>query len=108
MVFKKEYSFNIIEDFKSTNPKVRKAIAMDITENKFSDQLQLFTNLKVSRYIIAGKNDCSVNFQYLKDVKNKCNGFCELITFDECGHYPSLEKPEEFTNALKLIAENVF
>ena len=107
-VFKKENAFKVIEDFKKSNPKVRKAIGIDLSEGNFSDQFQLFTNFKVPKFIIAGQQDPSVNLEYLKAVKEECKGTCELTIVTECGHYPSLEKPEEFADILKDIILKVF
>lgn len=107
-VFNKKYVNKIIEDFKSTNPKVRKAIVKDITENKLLDQFKIFINLNISKYIIAGSHDPSVNPEYLKMVSDACDGNCELIHFENCGHFPSLEKPKKFTETIYLIANKVF
>jgi pimeloyl-ACP methyl ester carboxylesterase len=107
-VFEKLNAIEIVKDFKIANPKVRKAIAIDVAENRFLDQYKIFTNLKIPKYIIAGKQDPSVNPHYLEEVKNSCNGNCELLKFDECGHYPSLEKPKEFTIAIKQIVHKIF
>jgi len=108
LVFNKENAVKITTEFKKTDPKVRKAAATDLANNSWSDQFQIFTNLNIPKFIIAGKNDPIVNRQYLENVKNQCNGSCEILYFDDCGHYPSIEKPEEFTQAIKHIAHTVF
>ena len=74
----------------------------------YSDEFKIFTSLNISRFIIAGEFDRSVNLNYLQVVKNECNGKCELIVLNECGHFPSLEKPDEFSQTLKEIVEQVF
>lgn len=107
-VYRKENAPKIIKDFKQANPTVRKALAVDLKKNRLSDQVQIFTKLKIPRYIIIGRQDPIVNLHYLEAIKNKCSGSCEIIYFDECGHYPSLEKPAEFTNTIKNIANNIF
>jgi pimeloyl-ACP methyl ester carboxylesterase len=107
-VFKEKDTFKIIEDFKRSNPKVRKAIVADIAESNFLDEFNIFINLKIPKLIIAGKQDPSVNPHYLEEVKNSCNGTCKLVKFDECGHYPSLEKPKEFTIAINQIIHKIF
>jgi pimeloyl-ACP methyl ester carboxylesterase len=107
-VFNKKHANRIIEDFKRANPKVRMAILNDITENKLLDQFKMFINLNVSKYIIAGSHDPSVKPEYLKMVSDACNGHCELIHFENCGHYPSLEKPKEFAETINVMANKVF
>jgi pimeloyl-ACP methyl ester carboxylesterase len=108
VVFNANHIPNIINNFKQSNPKVRKAIALDAAENKFLDQYKIFTSLTVNKFIIVGRQDPSVNSKYLESIKNDCNKTCELIYFDECGHYASLEKPKEFINEIEIIANNVF
>lgn len=107
-VFKEQDSFKIIEDFKRSNPKLRKAIVADIAECNFLDEYSIFRNLNIPKLIIAGKQDPSVNLQYLEAVKNTCSNTCELIYIDECGHYPSLEKPKEFSMAINRMIQNIF
>ena len=107
-VFNKELAYKIVEDFKKSNPKVRKAIVNDISQNSFLDQFKIFTNLKIRKYIIAGSHDPSVNPEYLKIVADACHGNCELIHFENCGHYASLEKPNEFVQTINLIGSKVF
>ena len=106
-LFNKQYSSVIIENFKKTNPKVRKAIATDIAENRYLNQYEIFIDLNIPKYIIAGTHDPSVNLEYIKKVAYKsCS--CELIMIENCGHYPSLEKPEEFNKTLERITKEVF
>jgi len=102
------YVDQIVKDFKNSNPLVRKSLFIDLTENNWSDQLELFVNLHVPKYIIAGTKDPSVNKNYLEAVKNMCGETCSIIEFKECGHYPSLEKPKEFIETLKSISKQVF
>ena len=81
---------------------------MDAADNRLANEYEIFTQLDKPKYIIAGKQDPSVNFNYLKQVKENSIGICELIVFENCGHYPSLEKPEEFIIKLKNITDSVF
>lgn len=107
-VFNKEAIPQLVADFKKANPLVRKAIGIDLMENKLSNQLEIFSTLNIPKYIIAGKKDPSVNPEYLQEVRNHCNGNCKLIEFENCGHYPSIEKPEEFIATLIKITQEVF
>ena len=58
--------------------------------------------------IIMGDVDPSVNPEYLKSVKNESEDNCTLIPFENCGHYPSLEKPDEFIETMSFITSKVF
>ncbi len=97
-----------VADFKRANPKVRSALAKDLGAGNWTDQEKVFVELKVPKFIIAGSHDVSVNPDYLKRVRDQCNGSCELIFFDQCGHYPSLEKPVDFERAIQYIAQKSF
>ena len=107
-VFDKENATEIIKDFELANPKVRSVLTADLMNNNFENQKEIFISLDVKKFIIAGRQDPSVNSEYLKQVKNACNNACEIIFFEQCGHYPSLEKPEEFIDAIKSITTQVF
>ncbi len=107
-VFNKAKATEIIKDFEMANPKVRSVLAADLMNNNFQDQKEIFINLNVKKFIIAGKQDPSVNPEYLKHVKDLCKDNCEIIFFDQCGHYPSLEKPEEFLKTIKSITTQIF
>jgi pimeloyl-ACP methyl ester carboxylesterase len=97
---------SIASDFKITNPLVRKNIAEDIFSGKLENEYECYVNLTVSKFIIAGDKDPSVNIEYLKKVNNNSKK-SELIIFENCGHYPSLEKPEEFEKTLVDIISKI-
>ena len=108
IVFNKKLIETFIKSYKSTNPKIRKALAMDFTENRWSNQFEIFTNLKIPKFIIAGSYDTCIKTEYLLEVVNNCKGTCELINIKNCGHYPSIEQPKEFINTIKHIITKVF
>ena len=71
------------------------------------DEYKIFTQLKIPTFIIAGNKDPTVNVNYLKKViENTTN--CEFISFKNCGHYASLEKPEAFIETLEYITSKIF
>ena len=41
-------------------------------------------------------------------VQEESKGKCDLVTIANCGHYASLEQPEEFSQIIGEIAEDVF
>lgn len=98
----------LLSDFKNTNPLVRKNIAEDILNNNLIDEYKVFTDLNIPKFIIVGDKDPSVNRDYLKKVADDCNDNCELILFDNCGHYVSIEKPNYFNDSLNSIINKVF
>tara|TARA_R110000868_G_scaffold118221_7_gene313710 strand:+ start:1436 stop:2212 length:777 start_codon:yes stop_codon:yes gene_type:complete len=108
IVFDKKFVGGLVKDYKATNPKIRKALAKDFTESLWSNQFEIFTNLKIPKFIIAGSYDTCIIKDYLLETVNNSHGTCEFIEFQDCGHYPSLEKPHEFIKTIKHIADIVF
>ena len=98
----------IIEDFHIANPLVRKSLATDVTENNMLDQFEIFTNLEIPKYIIVGDSDPTVKRNYLDAVKAQCSTSCSILEIKECGHYPSIERPNEFNRLIEKISREVF
>lgn len=106
-VFDDNNSKTIIDDFNKTISLVRRCIAEDIVLNNLKDEYEIFTNLQIPKFIILGDKDPTVNKEYLNKIcRNSKN--CEVINFDNCGHYASLEKPNEFIETLDFITSKVF
>ncbi|MFT7233972.1 MAG: pimeloyl-ACP methyl ester carboxylesterase [Cyclobacteriaceae bacterium] len=92
------------KDFLRADPKVRSVLAAEI--DAWSDELTIFSNLSCLKYVIQGDQDPIVNPKYLESINHDIQ--FELIMMTDCGHYPSIEKPDEFIQHLKSIAEKVF
>lgn len=108
IIFDEKNVVSFVEDFKRANPKVRSTLVTDLQEAQWIDQESVFMELKIPKFIIEGSHDVSVNPNYLKTINNKCNGECELILYNECGHYASVEKPLEFEKTIEYVANKVF
>lgn len=108
IVFNKKIIEPFINSYKATNPLIRKALAKDFAETRWANQFEIFTNLKIPKFIITGSYDTCIKIEYLLEVVNKCQATCELISINDCGHYPSIEKPEEFIDNIKYITDKVF
>tara|TARA_B100000809_G_scaffold266760_2_gene331306 strand:- start:40930 stop:41676 length:747 start_codon:yes stop_codon:yes gene_type:complete len=98
----------LLGDFKNSNGAVRSALAKDILESNFRDEYKIFTTLNLPKFIISSQYDPTINPQYLELVKDNCNGNCEIIYFNNSGHYPSIEKPQEFSSAIHQICTQIF
>ncbi len=97
----------IVEDFLLTNPMVRTAVALDITQNKLADEYSIFTKLAMPKFVIVGDSDPTLNREYLDMVKKNCKNHCEIIEIESCGHFPSIDKPEKFVRIITEIADKV-
>lgn len=97
----------LINDFKNTNPLVRSSLANDIGLGNLKNEYVIYKNLNVPKFIISGDFDPTVNKDYLKQL-NTDSGNSEFFEIQNCGHYPSIEQPEEFNNLILKISKKVF
>ncbi|MGM0579962.1 MAG: alpha/beta fold hydrolase [Bacteroidota bacterium] len=94
----------LVQDFMKTDPRFRDIWTKDTMENNgFSDQVDIVANLSVPIYVIHGKQDPSVNIEYVRRLK----GITKIYEIDECGHYPSLEQPDKFNAIIEDILKEV-
>lgn len=107
-LYNKGKAIKVYKDFKLTNPKVRRAVGLDVAQGRLADEYSIFMRLKVPKFIIAGEQDPSVNLNYLKQINKACKANCELKMIKNCGHYPSLDQPEAFNIIIKNITDKVF
>lgn len=107
VVVDKSFAQNIVTDFKQTNPLVRAATANDLMSGNLQDEFKIFTELKVPTFIIAGEQDPSINKIYLKKV-SAASINCRFYNVENCGHYPSLEKPIVFENIMAKVVKQIF
>jgi len=105
---KPEYREGVVRDFIKANGKARSELAKGIEGNKFVDEFEIFTNLRIPKYILIGAYDPIVNQEYLEEVKKQSVGKCTLISFEDCGHYLSVEDPEKFSKIIERIANEIF
>ncbi|ARN78022.1 hypothetical protein BST97_08420 [Nonlabens spongiae] len=97
------------EDFKITDGRIRSVMAADLSSsNAFGDEYSIFTQLDVPRYIINGNQDALLRLDYLGTLVKESSGDVTLIKFDNCGHYPSVDRPDLFMETVQKIAHAVF
>ncbi|MFY0625186.1 MAG: alpha/beta hydrolase [Reichenbachiella sp.] len=90
----------LIEDFKNTDPKFRDVFALSaLYDGEIDDEKMIIERLKIPVFLIHGMQDPSVNLAYLKSISN----ISKIYEIDNCGHYPTLEQPEIFTEILNEI-----
>ncbi len=109
-VYQKSVKETLKNDFVNTDPEFRKILAENLlVDQKYSDEKLIFENLDILKFVIHGKEDSAVNFEYLLDLKktNK-KGSLTIFEIEDCGHYPSLEKPEAFEAVIDSIVTDYF
>lgn len=96
----------LIENFQRTDSRVRKVFASELMGGNTLDQFNIFSQLTIPKFIIAGKQDPSVNRAYLTACQHASFGKCEIIDVDNCGHYP-IDVPLLFNEIIDEIALKV-
>lgn len=97
------------EDFLTTDPKVRSAMASDLAKpENFPDEVKIFSTLECPKYVVNGRQDLTVNPSYLEQLQQEAIHSFQITYIENCGHYPTIEKPEEFTRLLEKIHDEVF
>ncbi len=97
----------LVDDFIKTDSKVRVAIVDDVSNpDVFQDEYSIFYNLNIPKLILQGEFDPLISLDYIKIVIDESHSDFKLIK--DCGHYISLEKPEEFLNIIKEFGTKCF
>ncbi|WP_034887000.1 alpha/beta fold hydrolase [Gillisia sp. Hel_I_29] len=65
-----------------------------------TNRLEILTNLKIPKYLIAGENDPILDYRSIKEIANHCNS--ELLSLND-GHLSYLENRDEIKSFLHLI-----
>ena len=99
---------DIVADFLQADPHVRSALWNDFASGKeLPDEVRIFKDLEVPRYVMLGDMDLVPNTSYIKSLQSGSHPF-ELIEVDNCGHFPTLDQPAVFIRHLNRIAGEVF
>jgi pimeloyl-ACP methyl ester carboxylesterase len=99
----------IKEDFLRTDPNFRSAWAAHISiPNVLQNEREIFLSLTVPKFIIHGVEDSIINATYLKQLTEEASSDSEYIEINDCGHYPTLERPAIFLQHLAQISQKVF
>lgn len=90
----------LMDDFYNTDPKTRSRLMEDVTSDLLLDELEIFNTLKCKKYIIEMEHDIISNNHYIQSATVGA----KILKMTECGHFPALEKPEEFSELIQGIA----
>jgi pimeloyl-ACP methyl ester carboxylesterase len=104
--FQKKSHKLLVDDFQQADRKIRVAIALDLTHGNLGDEYTIFQQLNCHKIIIQGYQEPTVNTLYLEDLASKSNA--TLVYIEACGHYPSIEQPEQFIQLLEGFSEICF
>lgn len=108
-VFEKSVFPVLLDDYFKADPKFRVAIGNEIINSgSILNEEQIFSKLNCPKYVINGKQDPIVNFEYLTQLQSNAIYPFKLIEIDLCGHCATIEKPKEFAEILGKIHDEVF
>ncbi len=95
----------LISDFINTDPLFRQYFAYSgLHLGQLGDEAKMVAELGKPVHVIHGLQDPSANLAYIKTLP----GITQVHEIDNCGHYPSVEQPEQFAAIVKEIAEQIF
>lgn len=98
----------IVEDFLKTRPEFRREQAGAIANGMIPDEVQILKNLNVPIFVLQGQTDPTVNMEYLYSLRDVEHIPLQISILEKAGHFPSLDNPEGFTDALLKAAEVAF
>lgn len=101
----KEVAEVIKEDFLCADPMVREAWRhFETNYQEIFDEVQALKNTESRQVLVYGVNDPFVNPNYLQVIKESESLKLELMPVENCGHYVSLERPQEFADVVSEVA----
>jgi pimeloyl-ACP methyl ester carboxylesterase len=104
--YQKESHKILVDNFHQTDGRIRAAIALDLTHGNLGDEYKMFQQLSCPKMIIQGREEPTVNAAYLHELVIKSNA--KLVYLEACGHYPSIEQPEQFIQLLAAFSKTCF
>lgn len=107
-VVNKEVIPGLVKDFKRADPRVRPMLAKGLAQGEPSDEVAIFSRLNVPKYVIVPDKDPFINQDYLYLLQKQVSFPFTILSLSECGHYPSLETPEQFISILKEVSSEMF
>ncbi len=108
VTFDKNYASLGMRGFEENDAVFREEFGKDFVKpNTFADQVETLKSLKTKKVILLGTHDIVVNAKYVENLKHEIPDL-ETITISNCGHFPTLEKPKEFSKHLEKIAQEAF
>ncbi|WP_109831418.1 alpha/beta fold hydrolase [Reichenbachiella versicolor] len=105
----KEVAPLLKEDFLCTDPAVRVTIGKETSKpDEYYDEATVFKSVEINKWVIYGEQDPTFKLEYLDTLNDEAEVKFELIKMENCGHYPSIEKPDEFSDILSDISKECF
>lgn len=95
---KNSWGQEIKKSIRKTDSKFRNDYAISLNSQEYLDELELLRNFDGKKLLIVGSDDPLLRYNYLKKVSNQTD--IPLITIEDAGHFPNLDKPEVFNQIL--------
>ncbi len=109
MVYNNTALANRLKDIISqTDPAFRKFMGQSVGAGKFKNERSLLSGSDLPFVIANGKKDSMVNTAYCSAITTNITKLQTHVLFEESGHTPQLEVPEEFNKTLTNFYRTVF
>lgn len=92
---------SFIEDMNTTDPDARKYMMRNTAKNKFINEINIVSKLKIPLAVIHGAHDQAINLEYIKKVEMPSLWKNEIHIIENAGHSPQWETPSEFNEILE-------
>ena len=96
-----------MDDIDNTDPNARKFLTRNTAKNKFKDERDIVSNLKIPLAIIHGAHDKLINLEYIKKLNIPSLWKNEVQIIKDAGHSPQWETPDEFNSILEEFVKGV-
>lgn len=91
-----------------TDPNTRLNLGASIGKGQFKNELEIINNLNIPVAIGHGRHDAMVNDSYIQQQAFKNLWNKNIIYFENSGHCPQLEEPNEFNKAINEYHHSIF
>jgi pimeloyl-ACP methyl ester carboxylesterase len=96
-----------IDDMDNTDPDARKFMMRNTAKNKFIDEINIISKLKIPLAIIHGIHDQAINLEYIKKLEMPSLWRNKIQIIENAGHSPQWETPNEFNTLLEEFLEEL-
>ncbi len=105
LVVNNEVEYQIKYDFQNTDPNFRVTLGKALSEpNQVKNEVSILNQIENPVFVVHGLQDPLVNLEYIKSL----NSITKFYEIEQCGHYPHLEQPVEFSKIIKEVSNEVF
>ena len=103
---KTEWNKILFKSIKETDQNFRPTYSQALNREELSDETEILKSFSGKILMIAGENDNLLNLSYLKNMADEIS--VPLEVFENCGHFPQIEKPTHFNKIIADFVNTIF